>query len=94
MAALTQQARLRFLGHTVRRMPDREGRPHSARVLLFATHTAMALGLPRKGGHCITDLLNQDLQGMEIKSSWYPTASTDRTAWREMVNSVTEATQA
>ena len=66
VAALTQQARLRFLGHIVRRKPDREGRQHSARVLLFATHTPKASGLPRRGGHSITDLLNQDLQGLGI----------------------------
>ena len=94
VAALTQQARLRFLGHIVRRKPDREGRQHSARVLLFATHTPKASGLPRRGGHSITDLLNQDLQGLGIMSSWYKTASIDRPAWRETVNSVTEATQA
>jgi len=94
VATLTRQARLRFLGHTVRRKPDREGRPHSTRALLFATHLPTASGPPRKGGHCITNLLNQDLQALGVTRSWYETASTNRAAWRETVNSVPEATMA
>jgi len=94
VAAMTRQARLRFLGHIVRRKPDREGRQHSTRALLFATHTTKATGPPRRGGHCIIDLLNQDLQDLGITRSWYETASTNRPAWRETVKSVTEKAQA